>query len=1123
MRNNLLKLGFGSVLRSVTPYFLVFVMIVATGIAGAHAKDGQSQRYSLKIKQGVSLKQVLEQITTKTGYTFFYKTKEINVGSVVSDRSFSDMTIDAILQKLLREKSLRYEIDGKRIHLYPKDTETDKPAQPKQETGFFIEGTVSDPAGETIIGANIVIEGTTTGTTTDVNGKFKLKIKKGDVLVVSYVGFKSQKILVGNQSVFDITLEEDKELLEEVVVVGYGVQKKVDLTGSVSVVKAEDISKQPVMQVSQALTGAVPGLTALQTSGKPGSDGAQLRVRGVGSISASSTPLVLIDGVAGNINGLDPNDIESFSVLKDAGAAAIYGSRASNGVILITTKRAKAGETRVEYNMYSGFQSPTNLVDPVDAATYFKHIGNEDRYNEYMNDLNRDNRDLFPDTDWVDLLFSEAGTMQYHNISVSGGTDKLRTKASIGFQDQDGNIANHNFKRYQGRLNADYTVSDKLQVSMDLNFRRSDGTEPSGGNGVKSAYHRGSIEPYMWSNGHYADSELGGNPVASVREGGLKTSQGNYFRALLKAVYEPIKDLRLMAMYAPEHNETLYEKTNRPFGLYSRPDSDDNILYGGSPRGEMKVENESRRSFVENFTATASYNKSLNRHEIGGMIGTEFIKYKSQYFKASRFGYEVDFPVLNTGNPDNDTNGGSKDHNALLSYFGRLNYSYDSRYLFTVNLRLDGSSRFAEDNRWGVFPSVSAGWNITNESFFPKDIPLNRLKLRGSWGQLGNQNIDGDKIRNKNFPYASVIEIEGARYVNDAVLQGAAQKQLANKEISWETGETLNLGLDFGLFDDRLDGSLEYYVRKTENLLGEQKISATIGLNSPVANVFNMENKGWDLSLSWRDKIGEIGYRIGGNFALVKNQVTDLNGVQFIKGSNSILQVGEPISSIYAYEATGIFNSQEEIDGAPAQFGTLEPGDIRYKDQLTVDTDGDGVFDQADGVINTDDRTIVGHNFPSKTFSFNFGVDYKGFDFSVDFQGVAGRDVLLTNSLIVPYLNGRGLNEWQLENSWTPENPNALLPAIKVYSNGSNSAQVNSKHVFDGSYLRVRNLTLGYTVPKTWLEKTFLSSVRIYASGQNLFTFSDMPDGVDPLVPNGTQGDFYPVVKTYTFGLRAAF
>ncbi|SIQ36200.1 SusC/RagA family TonB-linked outer membrane protein [Maribacter ulvicola] len=986
-----------------------------------------------------------------------------------------------------------------------------------------VTGEVTDAQGLPLAGANIIEQNTTNGVQSDFDGKFAIKTSVGQVLVVSYIGFKSQNITVGTSNTINVTLIEDAASLEEVIVVGYGTQQKTSLTGSVATIDANELEKQPVLQASQALQGLSPGLTAIQSSGQPGSDGASLRVRGVNSINNSSSPTIIIDGIEGSLDGLEMSDISNISVLKDAGAAAIYGNRGANGVILITTKRAKLGKASISYNSYVGFQKPTNQPKPVDALTYLEITEDDALLQEYL--ANPNDKDNYPDTDWIDLLFSESGFMQSHNVTVSGGSEAVRTRASFSYQEQEGNIPNFGTERFQGRINTDFKVSDKLKIGTDLNFRRTETTSARGGNGVNGAYRQPAIFPAIYSDGTFALPSTGGNPISDVRQTGQNVGQGNYLRALLKATYSPIPELTISATYSPEHAESYSTNYSPQYEVVEFFGSDP-ILRSSGTNNEIQLTNGNSRSFTDNFFATAQFSKNFKKHYVSVLAGYEFLKNKNTSFNATRYGFAISgLEVLNAGSEENDSNSGSADQYGLESVFGRFNYAYDNKYLLEFVLRRDASSRFSPENRTGNFPSISAGWRITEENFMQGDDFFDNLKLFGSWGQLGNQVLLDGNGNLINFPYSALISLGNGHYLNEGVVQTAAQSVLSNPGISWETAEKTNIGLDFSILNNRLSGTVEYYNNETNDLLGTQQIPSTTGLGSPQANIFSLKNSGVDLDLQWEDTIGEhFNYFVGGNFATVKNEVTNLNGVDFIINGSSITQVGEPLGSIYGYETVSIFQTQEEIDAAPAQFGTLEPGDLQYRDINGRDANGE-LTGEPDGIINSDDRKIIGNSFPSKTFAFNFGFNYKTIDFSVNAIGVTDREVFLTRNLVQPLFNAGNIFEYHLTQSWTPENPNARFPILKNYSGASNNSVTNSTYVFDASYLRIRNITLGYTVPKVALEKVdFLSKVRIYATGQNLLTFNnDLPDGIDVLIPNGSQGNVYPLTTSYTFGINVTF
>ncbi|MCT4646001.1 MAG: TonB-dependent receptor [Carboxylicivirga sp.] len=983
-----------------------------------------------------------------------------------------------------------------------------------------ISGTITDISGDPLPGVNVVEKGTMNGTITNLDGFYKLNLSgSSETLVYSFIGFATQEIVVGNQTQINVTLLEDAIGLDEVVAVGYGVQKKSDLTGSVEVVEAESLTKQAVFQTSQALQGAAPGLTVIQSSGQPGSDKAQLRIRGIGSINASSNPLVLIDGIEGDIDGVDAGDIENVTVLKDAGAAAIYGSRASNGVILVTTKRGESGKVTANYNGYMGFQTPTNVPEFLGAMDYLELVGDDALLEEYKNNPN--DLDNYPDVNWADSMFSEDGAMQYHSISVSGGSDFAKVNASLSYQDQDGNIPNYGFKRYQGRINSDFTITSWMNLALDVNYRNDNQTSPRSGTQLRDAYRQLPIYAQRYSNGNWANPPTGGNSLAFVELGGVNDDVKDNFRARMHLELEPVKNLKVGITYSPEKYDRVLTQWSPQFELYSSPDDASPTVKSFGTNNEATLRKYYYQSRTDNFVGTLNYTKEIGSHKFVGLAGYESIYWKSDYFEASRYGYDVDNNTLNSGNPANATNKGSENHYGLVSYFGRLNYEYANRYLFTFNIRRDGSSRFAEDHRWGVFPSFSAGWNLHNESFFPQNDILTRIKLRGSWGQLGNQILLDDDGNQIYFPYTSTITTGSSYYADGTIQQGATQGTLANEFITWEKSETMNIGFDFGLFGNALSGAIEYYDRRTKDLLGTQRIPYTTGLNAPIANVYSMKNTGVDLSLMYKGSLGKLKYSVDGNFATLSNEVTDLNGVDFIIDGSSINKMGEAVNSIYGYKTIGIFETQEEIDNAPTQFGDLQVGDLRFADVNGRDENGE-LTGKPDGVVDSDDRVILGNSFPSISYGININLDYNNFDFSASFVGIGGREIYLREYLVWPLYNGGNAAQWMVDEAWTEDNKDARYPAIRL-GTSSNNNRASSTYVYNASYFRLRNLTIGYTLPKDIMSRVNISNLRIYVSGQNLLTFDNMPQGIDPTVPNSSNGGNYPLVKSYTFGISASF
>jgi TonB-linked SusC/RagA family outer membrane protein len=972
-----------------------------------------------------------------------------------------------------------------------------------------VTGTVTDMESSPLPGVNVIVKGTNLGTVTDVEGKYSIGLAEGqDVLVFSYVGYVGQEVNVANLSVVDISMDADLTALEEIVVVGYGTQKKVNLTGSVEQVSGDALAKQPVMQASQALMGAAPGLTVIQSSGQPGRDVGTLRIRGIGSLGSGdkNSPLILIDGVQGDLNRLDPGDIEDISILKDAAASAIYGSRGANGVILVTTKRANQGKMTLTYRNYVGWQAVTDRPKFLGAIDFLENDKQSSQavIDDYKANIGTD-PDRYPDTDWVDELFSENGFMQYHQIGATGGTDRVLLAASLSYQDQNGNIPNFNFKRYNGRFNTDITLSEKVNMAFDLNFSQSVTKEPSQGLNLltEQAFRIPPIYVGRHSDGSWGEGWAPRNPLPAAEVGGLNVSENNYFRGILKLNYSPVENLNVMLLYAPEYQDVFGKEFFRTYEMIMDWDTKETRIE--PPRSSLSQSN--TRLFTNNVNAIVTYDLDLNDHVFGFLAGYEMIKDTWQQFTAFRDQFVLeDYQVLNAGSQENDDNSGSATHSALQSYFGRVNYAFRDKYLFEANVRRDASSRFAPENRVSIFPSFSVGWRIAEESFFEPVGFLSDLKLRASWGQLGNQQIGSD------FPYQSSIALGSNNFLfGNSIFTGATQNVLANRAIQWETTETTNIGLDASMLDSRLSVTAEYFIRKTNDILLQIPIPLVVGLSPSTQNAANVENRGWDLALGWQDNINDFKYNvrvIGSDFT---NEVTNLAGVGPIISGNSIIEVGKPIESIFGYETQNIFQSQAEIDEAPAQFGALIPGNLRYRDQ------------NEDGLINADDRVIIGNSFPKLSYAFDLGAEYKGFDLSINFQGVGKRDVLIMGDAVWALYNAGKIQEWHLEKSWTPENTDASFPVIWPTSSGSNDARASSTWVFNGAYLRLRNVNFGYSLPKSLLDGTFINYVRLYFSGQNLISWDKMPEGIDPMIPNGTTGAFYPIVQSYTFGIDVRF
>jgi len=1065
-----------------------------------YASDSYSQltRISLKVEND-KISDVLKKIEDKSEFYFLYSPKLINVEKRVNI-NVQDESIKNILSDIF-DANVRFEVYNHQIILTKEEI---LGATTILQQKYTITGTVTDEKGGTIPGVSILVEGTTIGTTTDLNGKYGIDLPaQSGVLIFSFIGFTPQRIAVKGGTNVDVTMVSESTAIEGFVVVGYGTQKKVNMTGAVESIKGDKLAKQSITQASQALVGLAPGVTAIQSSGQPGQDGASINIRGIGSLGASNDPLVLIDGVQGDMNQINASDIESVSVLKDAASSSIYGSRASNGVILITTKRAKSGELSISYKNYFGFQQPTTLPKFLSTEEYLAYEPTIDKA-AYIAGMTS-NPDKYPSTDWVNQLFEQSGFQQYHDVSINAGTDKAKILASFSYTDQGANIKNYGYNRYTVRLNTDYKFNDKFNLNFDLSFGKTNATAPyeSLEYIVREAFRIPNIYSAVHSDGSWGDGWAGENPVAFVNAGGYNNNNTNNFRALLKANYELFEGLKFTVMYAPTYDDVfskMFAKTFQTIVDWDTKTTRDVHNPNSMTQGDA-------RAFSNNFNALVSYTKTVGKHSFSALAGYEYIGFNSEYFMAGRQDFILqDYEVLNAGSQGTQTNSGSATQNALASEFGRINYSFKDRYLFEANIRRDASSRFAPDNRVGIFPSLSAGWRLSQEDFIKNLNVFDNLKLRASWGQLGNQQIGSD------FPYASAITLGNANYIfGGAITPGASQQVLANPLISWETTVSSNIGLDVGLLKQRLTFSLDVYSRTTNDLLLSLPIPIVIGYSAPMQNAGSLNNKGWDFSAGWQDRVSDFGY--GARFIIsnVTNKVTDLAGIGPIIYGNSITEVGSPIGQIYGYETVGVFQNQADIDGAPTQFGTLVPGNLQYKDQNN------------DHVIDSKDRVALGNPIPALNYAFELNADYKNFDFSVAFVGTGKRDVLLGGDLVWPLYNAGKVQEWQQQESWSAANTSAKFPILLPTSFGSNDVQPSSTWVFNGSYLRVRNLTLGYTLPKNILSRIKINSVRVYFSGQNLITFSKMPKGIDPLVINGSEGAIYPITSSYNFGIAVKF
>ena len=1021
-------------------------------------------------------------------------------------------------------------------------------------------GVVKDAAGEPIIGASVVVSGTTNGTLTGIDGDFSFgNVKNGDVIEISYVGYKTQKV-TWNGKALVVTLKEDTELLEEVVVVGYGTQKKTNLTGSVSMVDSDVLESRPVQNVGQALQGVVPGLNfSVNNNGGELNNKLEFNIRGAGSIGqgSSAAPLVLIDGIEGDMNTVNPDDIANISVLKDAASASIYGARASFGVIMITTKKGSAGKTNVNYSANVRFSKATqipNMLDSEDFANYFNaaaaNAGQSPVYSEEVMQRIRDykagkidygtvpnpnNREWMKygganaNTDWFAEMYKEWVPSHQHNLSVSGGNDRLTYRVSGSFMNQNGLIRHgkDKFNRYTVDSKISAKITDWLTLNYANKWTREDYSRPSYLSPLffHNIARRWPSNPVRDPNGYLMhDME-----IIQLEDAGVAENQNDYYTQQLGLVFEPIKDWHinvegnLRSDHRSAHSEVLpfygHDQNGEPFLLQ----------WNTYPKGYSEIsESQNKRDY---FTTNiySDFSKTIGDHYFKVMAGFNAELTKVRKTSGSGQGLnDASTPWLDQTTTEKRAYGG-RDHTAIAGFFGRINYTYKDRYMVEVNGRYDGSSRFVGSKRWGFFPSFSLGWNIAREEFF-KNLTdeFTTLKLRGSWGQLGNSNT------NNWYPFYQTMPtsaMSGRWLVNDQRQNTASMPGMISTALTWETVESWDIGLDWGVFNNRLTGSFDYYQRSTKDMVGPAPVlPSVLGTGVPRINNCDMKTTGWELEVNWRDQIEDFSYGVKFVLSDATSEVTRYPNDNWDLGQ---YYDGYKLGQIWGYTTEGIANSQEEMDAhlaknKPSWGSNWQAGDIMYKD-----LNGDGkVNSGANTLQDPGDRRIIGNSTPRYNFGLTIDAAWKGFDFSMFWQGTAKRDVWLSGM----YFWGATGGLWQSSgfkehlDYWRPEgdkffgeNMDAYYPRANF--DGGKNQYTQTRYLQDASYIRMKNIQLGYTLPKAWVNKAGLGNVRVYLSGDNLLTFTDILNVFDPEAIGGGWGNgrLYPLQKNISVGLNVNF
>lgn len=995
-----------------------------------------------------------------------------------------------------------------------------------QQAGIC-KGLVKDATGESVIGASVVVKGTTNGTITDFDGNFSLDgIKKGDVIVISYVGYQTQEIK-WNGSPLNVILKEDSKTLSEVVVVGYGTQKKANLSGSVAMVDSKELENRPIQNVSSGLQGLMPGVAITGTNGAPGQDAGKIRVRGIGTLNEAG-PYILVDGIeTGTLSAVDPNDIESISVLKDAASAAIYGSKAANGVVLITTKRGKTGQTKISYSGYLSFQNATNMIERMGSYEYASLLnqaleaeGMSKRFNDTELQKFKDGNDpLYPDTDWYDLAY-KTGVQHRHNVNINGGSENVKYMASLGYMNQTGILPNAGREQFNARTNLDMKINKRLSARMNLSFIKNDYSDAS------SAYYGGSSDQIIrqlnliapWIVARYDDGTWGtisdGSPIAWL-DSGMKVNRDNYnFSGMAAVDYEIFDGLKLTLQGAYVNNLQNYNYFQKYIKYNENKESDPSQLDERFYKWDRT-----------NYDALLNYNKNFGKHNIKGLLGWHTEKYNYKYQKAVRKKFpNNELTDMNAGDASTQSNEGYTAELAMISWFARINYDFAGKYLLEANIRADASSRFAEGHRWGYFPSFSGAWRISEEAFMEsaKDSWLSGLKIRASWGQLGNQDaLSGSN--NDYYPALNTYNLDSKYAFGGSLNSGYYQRKYRLETISWEKASTWGVGVDFTLFN-KLNGSLDYYNRKTTGIIMDVTVPKEFALDAYKDNVGSMRNSGIEINLSYNTKIGQVDFGIAGNFSYNKNEILDLGGgdpnkyLDATDGYSQRNKVGEAMNSYYIYRADGFFNSQEEADAYTAKYGnpfgkTFKAGDLRY-----VDTN-------KDGKLTADDREYCGSSDPKIIYGFNINAGWKGIDLSLMFNGAAGVKRLFDGYEVYGNFSGDAAHPATIwRDAWTPDNHDASMPRIFYDTNSASSSRSVQSDFWlqDTSYLRLKNLQLGYTLPKGWLNSVGVENIRIYYSVENLLTFDKMKINIDP-ESTSQRLSSYPLLRTHAFGVNVTF
>jgi TonB-linked SusC/RagA family outer membrane protein len=982
----------------------------------------------------------------------------------------------------------------------------------------IVAGQVKDADGKPLEGASVSVKGKSNGVITDKEGRFSLSVADEDrFLVISLVGYKAREVAVGNN--LNIALQVDALDLADVVVVGYTAQKKINLTGAVATVSAKTLSASPVPNAANLLQGRLPGVEVIQPSGKPGNDDPMIRIRGLGSFGASSAPLVLVDGVIGTITSIAPNDIESVTVLKDAASASIYGARAANGVIIVTTKKAKKGAASLQYNLDYGIQKATAVRDLIWNSAEYMTMYNAARLRSGLTTFYTDeqisdyatatDKTLFPDYNWPDHIFKTAKIVN-HSLSFSKATDNSRFRIGLNYTDQDAITPVFNSKRYTVNINYDNQVLKAVRVGTVINFFNRQNIEPQGNGDIdlnRAIYGRSPLAGPFLPDGRKSSGRAYGNEPFSVFApiaftNGDARSSSYSVRAQAYVIVDIIKGLQWETKGA--FNMDYFFRKNHSYATpgefyFYQPVAGEYAIDQsvGSPVS-LGVTDYNTFSTTPTIYSTLKYNTSIGNHDVNVMVGYENQSNKYNELRATRLKFPTaSLAQLNAGSPDGQSLGGTANEWALQSYFARVAYNYKGKYLLEGNMRYDGTSRVQKDHRWGIFPSISGGWRISEENFIKDNVSwLNNVKLRASYGLLGNQEIG-------LYPYQDIFGYANYSY-GPAVTQGVKLSRMTDKNLQWEKTKVLDLGIDVDAFNGLFGLSFDWFRKNTYDILTTLPVPTTIGLTGAITNDGALNNTGMELELRHSNNIGQVHYDANFQIAGFKNKL-----VSIVTPTVGVREVGLPYNSFYLYEWNGIFQSQDDIDKSPKQiYNNPKPGDLKIKDQ------------NGDNLVDVNDRVSYSP-FPKFNYSFNLNVSYKRFSLSVFLQGVKGSHVYVSDWSSFPFREGIPPKA-EFRDAWTPENHSNTVPAIHEFSYAGVYGYSSTYLFKSNSYMRLKNVMLTYAIPESALKHIRMKQASVYVSGNNLLTFTKYTEG-DPEVREGSNVTQFPQVRIINIGVNVNF